>query len=279
MTESVDESTRSGGFRRFFLRGLALVLPAILTVFILVKTYQLIDRHLIQYVNMGIHQLLEAHTDFYLVFEETAYENWWLQNLVILPTYWFFQYVLGFIVSILFVCGAGVLMTNFVGRRVWHALESRLMRFPVIRFIYPFIKQVTDFLFSERKVAYRAVVAVEYPRKGIWSLGLVTGRGFEEISRRTGKTLVSIFIPNSPTPVTGYVIFVSQDEVMPLDITVDEALRLTVSGGVIAPGAKTKALNAEGPSTQQAGVDGGEEEQDRPKGSVSGSSPNKPENS
>ena len=69
-TEPVQEPTRRRGFRRFFLRGLALMLPTILTVFILVKTYQFIDRHIIQYVNMGIHQLLRAHTDFYLVFED-----------------------------------------------------------------------------------------------------------------------------------------------------------------------------------------------------------------
>jgi uncharacterized membrane protein len=109
------------------------------------------------------------------------------------------------------------------------------MRFPIIRFIYPFIRQVTDFIFSERRVSFRTVVAVEYPRKGCWSIGFTTGKGLEAIEKRAGRELMSVFIPSSPTPMTGYVIFVSIEDAIVLDLTVDEAFRLVISGGVIKP--------------------------------------------
>jgi uncharacterized membrane protein len=115
------------------------------------------------------------------------------------------------------------------------------MRFPVIRFVYPMIRQMTDFVFSERKVHFRSVVAIEYPRKGTWTIGFLTGRGFEALEKKTTAGLVAVFVPSSPTPVTGWVVFVAEQDVIQLDITVDDALRLMISGGVILPGHQANA--------------------------------------
>ena len=235
--ESGSEPVHSD-WKRMFLRGLALLLPTVLTVLILVKAYQFIDTYLIQYVNseeFGIRALLE-HIDFYSVFEPDDYEKPLVKYLLITPVWWFFHHAFGFVLSILFVCAVGLLIGTLVGRRAWHAIESRLMRFPVIRFVYPFIRQLTDFVFSERRLAFRSVVAIEYPRKGLWSIGFLTGSGFPSLQKVTPRRLVSVLMPTSPTPMTGYLLFVPEEDVIPLDITVDEAFRLVISGGVIRPG-------------------------------------------
>jgi uncharacterized membrane protein len=107
----------------------------------------------------------------------------------------------------------------------------------VVRAIYPNVKQVTDFLLSDRPVEYSGVVAVQYPRKGIWSLALSTGSPVERVQRAVQEELVTVFVPSSPTPVTGYVVQVPRSGVIELNMTIDEALRFTISGGVIKPGA------------------------------------------
>jgi len=208
----------------------------VLTLFLLVKAYQFIDETLIRYVNVGVTEVL-GWAGFYDVFDPALYGNWFMKRLLIAPVRWFFDEAFAFVLSILFIYAVGLFIGTLVGRRMWGAIESRLMRFPVVRFVYPLIRQVTDFIFSERGVAFRTVVAVEYPRKGVWSIGFTTGGGLEAIEKRAGRELVSVFVPSSPTPVTGYVVFVSPEEVVTLDITVDEAVRLIVSGGVIKPDA------------------------------------------
>jgi uncharacterized membrane protein len=90
-------------------------------------------------------------------------------------------------------------------------------------------------MLSERKIDFSKVVAVEYPRKGMYSLGLVTAPGMRTMTDAMGCEFLSIFIPSSPTPVTGYTIMVRREEVVDLPITIDEALRYTISGGVVVP--------------------------------------------
>ncbi|HUW56310.1 MAG TPA: DUF502 domain-containing protein [Planctomycetota bacterium] len=235
-TENGSASVR-GDWKRMFLRGLALLLPTVLTVLILVKAYQFIDTYLIQYVNSEVYGIgaLLKRVGFYEVFTPKMYSGWLLRNLVITPIWWFFHYAFGFVLSMLFVCAVGLLIGTLVGRRAWHAVESRLMRFPVIRFVYPFIRQVTDFVFSERRLAFRSVVVVEYPRKGLWSIGFLTGTSFPSLQKAIPQRLVSVLVPTSPTPMTGYLVFVPEEDIIRLDITVDEAFRLVISGGVIRP--------------------------------------------
>jgi uncharacterized membrane protein len=112
------------------------------------------------------------------------------------------------------------------------------MRTPFLRQIYPYVKQITDFILTqeEKKKMFSKVVAVEYPRKGMWSMAMVTGSGLKKIADHTEKECVTVLIPSSPTPFTGYVVTVPKEEIIELDMTIEEALRFAVSGGVIAPG-------------------------------------------
>jgi uncharacterized membrane protein len=107
------------------------------------------------------------------------------------------------------------------------------------------VKQVTDFIFAgndDDKLKFNRVVAVEYPRKGLWSVGLVTGDTMQLIQDRAGQSCVTVFVPSSPTPFTGYVITVPKQDTIDLGITIEEALRFAISGGVIVPDSQRIAI-------------------------------------
>jgi uncharacterized membrane protein len=137
-----------------------------------------------------------------------------------------------------------VILLYFLGRlvtvRLGHWFVSKfetgvLGRLPVIRNVYGSVKQVTDFLFSENQVEYRRVVAVEYPRRGIWSLGLVTGDSMLDITAAVGEPCLTVLVPSSPMPVTGYTMSVPRSHVLDLDITVEHAMQFCISCGVLVP--------------------------------------------
>ncbi len=137
-----------------------------------------------------------------------------------------------------------VMLLYFLGRFVnariggWmvNEVENKLLgRLPVIRNVYGSVKQVTDFLFSETQVEYRRVVAIEYPRRGIWSLGLVTGDSMLDITAAVGEPCVSVLVPSSPMPVTGYTMCLPRSALLDLDVTVDQAMQFCLSCGVLVP--------------------------------------------
>jgi uncharacterized membrane protein len=143
--------------------------------------------------------------------------------------------LLGFAIAIIAIYFVGFLLTSFLGRATWRAVEFGLGRVPLIKAIYPHVKQVTDFLLSERRVSYGGVVAVQYPCKGIWSIGLLTGPGLRAIRDRAGMDVVTVFMPHSPTPFTGCVITVPTEDVVELTLSMDETIRFIVTGGLIRP--------------------------------------------
>lgn len=222
-------------FKRFFLRGLAAVLPAIVTVAILVWLFAQIQRFIGRYINAGVQWVV---LQFSGIIAGTGMD-WYLSDAAwdeIKATWGEYHlgwigFVLGFVAIYIF----GRFVASILGRGLWRMIERTVVRLPVIKQIYPYVKQVVDFLLSERKLEFSRVVAVEYPRKGIWSLGLVTGPGMRTLHQNLGGDLLTVFIPSSPTPVTGYTITVNRHDVVDLPISIDNALRFTVSGGVIMP--------------------------------------------
>jgi uncharacterized membrane protein len=145
--------------------------------------------------------------------------------------------VIGFLIALIIVCIVGALLASVVGRAVWRIIEESIMSTPFLRRVYPYVKQVTDFVITPEEQAklFSRVVALEYPRKGVWSIGFVTGSGLKKVVENVEKEFLTILIPNSPTPVTGYVIMVPKEQTIPLDMTVEEAFRFTISAGVISP--------------------------------------------
>ncbi len=149
--------------------------------------------------------------------------------------------IAGFLIALIAVCIVGALFASVVGRTLWRMVEKFIMNTPVLSKVYPYVKQITDFLFAQEeqeKLPFSRVVAVEYPRKGIWSLGLVTGSGLTKVVDNVRKEFLTVLIPTSPTPFTGFVIMIPKKQTMDMDMTIEEAFRFTVSGGVITPGQK-----------------------------------------
>jgi uncharacterized membrane protein len=122
-----------------------------------------------------------------------------------------------------------------MGRMFWNGVEALIHRLPVIRNVYSSVKQVTDFVFSEREIEYTRVVAVQYPRKGAWSVGFVTGESMLDIRSAANEAVVSVLMPTSPMPATGFTITVRKSETIDLDITIDQAIQFVVSCGVVVP--------------------------------------------
>lgn len=216
-------------FRRFFTRGLAAMLPTLLSITILIYVFTWVHKYVGIYINIGLYFLIEQSWRVIGAPSEDAvgrFKDAWFNS------YWWVGFVLAFVAVYIF----GKFVTSFVGRAVWRTLEMAFLKLPLIRQVYPYVKQVTDFILSDRQtIEFSQVVAVEYPRKGIWSLGLATGQGMRDISRALDSETMTIFIPSSPTPVTGYTITVRRDEVIELPINIEDAFRFTISGGVIIP--------------------------------------------
>lgn len=129
-----------------------------------------------------------------------------------------------------------------VGGYFANMFESGIRRLPVVRNVYSASKQISDFLFSEREFEFTRIVAVEHPRKGIWSVGFVTGEGLPEVRKAVGEALVTVLVPYSPLPITGCTIIVRKSDCIDLDITFDQACEYIVSCGVVGAGDKPKRL-------------------------------------
>jgi len=194
--------------RRIFIAGLAAIVPIILTVYVVIALFNFADAILGKFIN----------SYFYINF---GYK---------IPG-------LGIIISLLIIFIVGLIL-KLSRMRIAKAIERLFLRVPVVNSIYFPIKKMFDFLFLERPVHFRGVVLVEYPRKGIYSIGFITNSNFRKLQEHTGKRMFSIFVPSSPSPLTGFTIVVPKEDVIFLNMTIEEAISFIVSGGMVGPGDK-----------------------------------------
>lgn len=146
---------------------------------------------------------------------------------------------LGVILSLAVLVFTGMLMANFVGKwlvQVWEALLSRI---PLVRTIYAGAKKILETMFSPGGQSFRKVLLVEYPRKGMWSVAFQTGNGAEVINQAAQGDMVTLFIPTTPNPTSGFLMMVPKEEVIELAMSVDEALKYVISLGVLQPTKKS----------------------------------------
>lgn len=251
--------TFSSDFRRFFVRGLVILLPSVLTLWIVVKAYQFVDSAIAEPINGGVRLMMASAAPWWEPIREAfdpspdqlataktipAFRG--LGDEVMIPrlraeniaTWWadrWYMDLIGLVIAILAVYVAGHLLGGFLGKALYKRLERLITTLPIFKQVYPYVKQIVDFLFSDDKaIKFKRVVIMEYPRKGIWSLGFQTGGNLRAIEAKAGDA-VTIFVPSSPTPFTGYTVTVPSDDVFDLPITVEEAIRFIVSGGVLIP--------------------------------------------
>lgn len=144
----------------------------------------------------------------------------------------------------------GKFLAAGIGRMLLNFFEGAIVRIPLVRNVYSAVKQVSDFLLTERDMPNSRVVAIEYPRKGIWQMAMVTGEGMEDIEEAAHEPVLSVFVPCSPMPMTGFTVAVKKSEIMELDLTMDQAIQFIVSCGVVIPPSQLEKMHAAPPSSE-----------------------------
>ena len=253
-------------FQRAVLRGLAILMPPLLTIVLFIWAFSAIERYVlvpiegvsgwvIRYYTQDVMleippgvpeaaQVIEnGRIDSFKwnnrLYTGTADNTWvgrypeeyikenYLRRSKVLPPF------IAFFLGVLYLLGKFVAAP--VGRMIVSSWESLIHRLPLVSNVYSSVKQVTDFVFSERDIEFNRVVAVEYPRKGIWSIGFVTSESMLDIRSAANEPVMTVFMPTSPLPMTGFTITIKKSEAVDLDITIDQAIQFVVSCGVVIP--------------------------------------------
>jgi len=148
---------------------------------------------------------------------------------------------IGLIIVLVILTFTGAITAGFIGRLARQVMESILNRVPVIRGLYSAIKQITETMLANQSAAFREVVLIEYPRKGVWAIGFVTGTTLLESEGFISEDSISVFVPTTPNPTSGFLLFVPRQEVVSLPLTVEDGIKFVVSGGLVTP-SKSKKL-------------------------------------
>ncbi|MGZ3593708.1 MAG: DUF502 domain-containing protein [Syntrophales bacterium] len=147
---------------------------------------------------------------------------------------------LGTIVTVILIFICGLITASYVGNKIVQSGEDLLYRIPFVRNIYQAIKRFSDTMVMDRRSSFKRVVPVEFPRKGLYTIGFVTGKPVWEIKREIGENLISVFLPTTPNPTSGYLIILPEDELVEVDMSVEEALTYIISVGIVAPAERAK---------------------------------------
>lgn len=193
--------------RRYLVAGLLVWLPIVVTIFVLKFLVGLVD-----------------------------------QTMLLVPAKWRPEAVLGFpipglglVLAVVVLFLTGIALTNLVGRQLVSWWEDLMKRIPVVRSIYSGAKTFTETVFTPKGQAFKRVLLVQYPREGIWTMGFQSGDEVGEASHLAGRRLVCVFIPTTPNPTSGFIIMVPREDVLPLDVSVDDAMRWIFTLGVASP--------------------------------------------
>ena len=164
------------------------------------------------------------------------------QTLLVLPAAYHPDVVLGFhvpglgvLLSVTVVLLTGVVVANFFGRRLVALWEKALARIPLVRPIYSAVKQLTETVFTSGGQSFRKVLLIEYPRKGVWTLAFQTGTAVGEAQIKTGEEVINIYVPTTPNPTSGFFLMVPRSDVVELDMSVDDGLKMIISMGAVVP--------------------------------------------
>ena len=251
-------------FKRFFSRGLAILLPTAVTLWLLVQAFGFVFNNVAQPINRATRfaviwvvpqvrdedklpawfqvtdeQLVEirdardiresvSDESLRLDLRKEYHAQFWLDHRYLNLT--------GLFIAIMLIYLAGVLLGNIMGKSVYARIERLITHIPGFKQVYPHVKQVVDMIMGDNKLAFSKVVIVEYPSAGIWTVGFLTGNSIREIDGPAGGKVVSVFIPTSPTPFTGFTINLPKEKVIEIQMSIEEALRFVITAGVLAPG-------------------------------------------
>jgi uncharacterized membrane protein len=188
--------------RTYLIAGLLVVLPAGVTVYVLIWMFRFLDNLL----GPAVRYVLGAQVPG-----------------------------LGLVAGIALILAAGALASNMVGRRVMEGFDWLMMRIPFARTIYAATKQLSDSFLQNNRTAFREAVLVEWPREGVYTVGFVTGETRGEAQAKTTERVINVFVVTTPNPTTGFLCLVPESQITPLEMSVEDALKLVVTAGIITP--------------------------------------------
>jgi len=142
---------------------------------------------------------------------------------------------IGVVVAIIVVLLTGLITANYFGKRIVESWDSFLDRIPLVRSIYSPLKKFSELVLSDQTQSFSKVLLIEYPRKGIYSLCFQTSKELGEVQNQSGEEMVCVYIPTTPNPTSGYIVLVPQNEVQELKMSVEDALKMIISLGVVVP--------------------------------------------
>ena len=205
---SSDQTTFFGRLRMYFLAGILVTAPITLTIYLTYLFLATVDRQVVK--------ILPEHIYQYLYGEHS------------LPG-------MGLLIAVAFFTFIGWFATIFLGRFFLRLSEWIVGRMPIVRNIYTGLKQVFETVMGSQSQAFREAVLFEFPRKGIWAIGFVTGVARGEVQRLTDDEIVNVFFPTTPNPTSGFLLLVPRKDLVVLQMTPEEAIKMIISGGILTP--------------------------------------------
>jgi uncharacterized membrane protein len=199
-----------GRLRTYFLAGILTIAPVGLTLYIAWLFITWVDDRVFSLVPQEYHPETYLHLPFNV------------------PG-------IGLVLALIIVTLIGAVTAGLLGRLMRQLLEAVVNRLPIIRSVYNVIKQVTETVLANNAAAFRECALIEYPRKGSWTVGFITGRSYQEFEALTGEELVNVFVPTTPNPTSGFLMFVPKREVHILKMPVEDGIKLVVSLGLVLP--------------------------------------------
>lgn len=227
--QTLDTGINMARLRNYFLTGFIVTAPLAITVYLAWSFVGWVDSWVKPYLPS------RYNPDYYLPFAVPGF---------------------GLIIALLLITLVGFLTANIIGRTLISISERLLDRMPLVRGVYRALKQIFETVLSNKNEMFRTVGLVEYPRKGVWSLVFVAGEKYSEINEKLDvedDPMVGVFMPCTPNPTTGFLMYVRKSDIVLLDMTIEDGAKLIVSAGLVAPEVKAKVTQMGAPALEQLG--------------------------
>ena len=196
-------------YRKYLITGLISIIPIIITYWIVQYVFLLVSIPGKKIINPLIHYFGIS-------------DKYWILYM---------DYIFGFILTIFIINLLGLIVSNVIGKKIYNFFEKILNKIPFINTVYSSIKQIISTFSSSNKDNFKKVVLVEYPKKDLWTLAMVTG----ESKNNKNELFYNIFVPTTPNPTSGYLLFVKKENTVDTKLTIEEALKIIISGGLVSP--------------------------------------------
>lgn len=206
---------RFHGLQSSFLTGLVVIMPIMLTVWLVITVVGWFDSRVMPLVKPFI---------------PDAIPETYIDNL----------FGVGVVVFLVFTIIVGWIAKGLIGRSLLRQAEDVVDRMPVVRSVYSGIKQISETVFAQSERSFEKAVLIEYPRRGIWAVGFISTEAKGEVAARAGNQgkLISVFVPTTPNPTSGFLLFFPEEDVIELDMSVEDAAKLVISAGLVYPNGK-----------------------------------------